>query len=119
MTTTTKTTGEKETSLFVRFGDWLSNASMDRSGLTEVTIRLMRDDCHLATRVSEIQNTEGNPLTPQDVEKLMGEKNLNYIAEQTGQSLDAIEDALTGVLPMLAHLLRVDPERLFQYQCKI
>lgn len=45
MTTTTETKGQKSTSLFVRFGDWLSNASMDRSGLTEVTIRLMRDDC--------------------------------------------------------------------------
>lgn len=119
MTTTVKTKGEKETSLFVRFGDWLSNASMDRSGLTEVTIRLMRDDCHLATRVSEIHNTEANPLTPQEVEVLMDEKHLKYIADQTGQSLEAIEDALTEVLPMLGNLLRVDPERLFQYQCKI
>ena len=119
MTTTVKTKGEKETSLFVRFGDWLSNASMDRSGLTEVTIRLMREDCHLATRVSEIRNSESDPLTPEEVEILMGEKHLNYIADQTGQSLEAIENALTGVLPMLANLLRVDPERLFQYQCKI
>ncbi len=49
----------------------------------------------------------------------MGERRLNHICEETGQSPKAVENALTEVLPMLASMLRENPERLFSYQCKI
>lgn len=50
-----QTEAQASTSVFTRFGDWLSGASTDRSGLTEVTIKMMKDDCQFATTVSEIR----------------------------------------------------------------
>lgn len=121
--TTTSGKGQTEaqasTSVFTRFGDWLSGASTDRSGLTEVTIRMMKEDCQFATTISEVRVPPSTPLSPEQVEDLMGEKRINHICEQTGQSPEAVETALTEVLPMLASMLRENPERLFSYQCKI
>jgi len=119
----TSATGQTEaqaaTSVFIRFGDWLSGASTDRSGMTEVTIKMMKEDCQLATAISEIRLPPSTPLSPEQVEDLMGERRLNHICEETGQSPEAVENALTEVLPMLASMLRENPERLFSYQCKI
>ncbi|MBF0890275.1 hypothetical protein HKD28_02375 [Gluconobacter sp. LMG 1744] len=114
-----QTEAQASTSVFTRFGDWLSGASTDRSGLTEVTIKMMKDDCQFATTVSEIRVPPSTPLSPEQVEDLMGEKRINHICDQTGQSPEAVETALTEVLPMLASMLRENPERLFSYQCKI
>ncbi|MBS1090164.1 hypothetical protein JK208_00875 [Gluconobacter sp. Dm-74] len=114
-----QTEAQASTSVFTRFGDWLSGASTDRSGLTEVTIKMMKDDCQFATTVSEIRVLPSTPLSPEQVEDLMGEKRINHICDQTGQSPEAVETALTEVLPMLASMLRENPERLFSYQCKI
>jgi|GEM_PF-2709609 len=114
-----QTEAQASTSVFTRFGDWLSGASTDRSGLTEVTIKMMKDDCQFATTVSEIRVPPSTPLSPEQVEDLMGEKKINHICDQTGQSPEAVETALTEVLPMLASMLRENPERLFSYQCKI
>ncbi|AQS89975.1 hypothetical protein A0U94_02260 [Gluconobacter albidus] len=114
-----QTEAQASTSVFTRFGDWLSGASTDRSGLTEVTIRMMKEDCQFATTISEVRVPPSTPLSPEQVEDLMGEKRINHICEQTGQSPEAVETALTEVLPMLASMLRENPERLFSYQCKI
>ncbi|MBF0887957.1 MULTISPECIES: YidB family protein [Gluconobacter] len=114
-----QTEAQASTSVFTRFGDWLSGASTDRSGLTEVTIKMMKDDCQFATTVSEIRVPPSTPLSPEQVEDIMGEKRINHICDQTGQSPEAVETALTEVLPMLASMLRENPERLFSYQCKI
>ncbi|GBR70166.1 hypothetical protein [Gluconobacter kanchanaburiensis] len=115
----TRTEAQAATSVFTRFGDWLSGASTDRSGLTEVTIKMMKEDCQLATTISEIRTPPSTPLTPEQVEDLMGERRMNRICEETGQSPEAVETALTEVIPMLASMLRENPERLFSYQCKI
>lgn len=114
-----QTEAQAATSVFTRFGDWLSGASTDRSGLTEVTIKMMKEDCQFATTISEIRLPPSTPLSPEQVEDLMGEKRLNHICDQTGQSPKAVETALTEVLPMLATMLRENPERLFSYQCRI
>ncbi|MBS1028005.1 YidB family protein [Gluconobacter albidus] len=114
-----QTEAQASTSVFTRFGDWLSGASTDRSGLTEVTIRMMKEDCQFATTISEVRVPPSTPLSPEQVEDLMGEKRINHICQQTGQSPEAVETALTEVLPMLASMLRENPERLFSYQCKI
>jgi len=116
---TGQTEAQAATSVFIRFGDWLSGASTDRSGMTEVTIKMMKEDCQLATAISEIRLPPSTPLSPEQVEDLMGERRLNHICEETGQSPEAVENALTEVLPMLASMLRENPERLFSYQCKI
>ncbi len=52
---TGQTEAQAATSVFIRFGDWLSGASTDRSGMTEVTIKMMKEDCQLATAISEIR----------------------------------------------------------------
>lgn len=114
-----QTEAQAATFVFTRFGDWLSGASTDRSGLTEVTIKMMKEDCQFATTVSEIRLPPSTRLSPEQVEDLMGKKRLDYICDQSGQSPQAVETALTEVLPMLATMLRENPERLFSYQCKI
>lgn len=114
-----QTEAQAATSVFTRFGDWLSGASTDRSGLTQVTINMMKEDCEFATTISEIRTSSTTPLSPKQVEDLMGAKRIKHICDQTGQSPEAVETALTEVLPMLASMLRENPERLFSYQCKI
>ncbi|MBF0875889.1 hypothetical protein HKD21_03380 [Gluconobacter cerevisiae] len=114
-----QTEAQAATSVFTRFGDWLSGASTDRSGLTQVTINMMKEDCEFATTISEIRTSSLTPLSPEQVEDLMGAKRIKHICDQTGQSPEAVETALTEVLPMLASMLRENPERLFSYQCKI
>nr|WP_249198150.1 hypothetical protein [Gluconobacter kondonii] len=114
-----QTEAQAATSVFTRFGDWLSGASTDRSGLTQVTINMMKEDCEFATTISEIHTPPSTPLLPEQVEDLMGAKRMKHICDQTGQSPEAVETALTEVLPMLASMLRENPERLFSYQCKI
>lgn len=118
--TSSRTQAQKSTSAFVRFGDWLSGASSDRSGLTEVTIRMMKDDCHLATTISEIEAPQkSGMLSAKEVEAIMGNDRIERLCHETGQSPVAVETALRDVLPMLASMLRESPERLYSYQCKI
>ncbi|WP_040507628.1 YidB family protein [Gluconobacter morbifer] len=117
--TPSETQAQKATSAFVRFGDWLSGASTDRSGLTEVTIRMMKDDCRFAETVGELGTSGKKKLSPQEVQDIMGEGRLDHLSHQTGQSPEALETALQDVLPMLGTLLHEDPDRLFKYMCQI